>query len=69
MVEYKFNKAAIEVMYNDTLEECLEALDNGSIDEIEVGIKVGNQAINIPINADYLEDIFSLLKEWAGEED
>ena len=64
-VKYDFNKQAIEMMYKDTLDECFEALVNGTIDEVEFKIQMGNQVIKIPVHADNLETIFAALKECA----
>lgn len=63
MVEYKFTKTDVEKMYHDTYMECFERLDNGSIDEMYIEIKMGNQFIKIPMNADSLEIISAAIKE------
>ena len=63
MVEYKFNKAAVEEMYNDTLKECFGALEKGTIDKMYIKIEMGNQFVKIPMNADYFEEVFASIKE------
>lgn len=63
MVEYKFNKDGIEEMYNDTCDECFDALDNGTINDVKFQIKMGNQIITIPTNADTLETIFKAIED------
>ena len=63
MVEYKFNKNGVEEMTHKTYLECLDKLTDGTIDEMEIKIEMGNQFIKIPMNADSLEIITAALKE------
>ena len=63
MIEYKFSKDGIKAFYDDTCTECFEALDNGTIDEMYIEVKMGNQFIKVPMYADCFEIIMAALKE------
>ena len=63
MTKYEFNKESIKRMYDETVDECFERLMEGSIDEINIEIKIGGRFINIPITADNIETIFGAIKE------
>lgn len=63
MTEYKFTKDGVKEMYHDTCMECFEALTNETIDEMCIEIKMGNQFVKIPMDADSLEIISAALKE------
>ena len=63
MVEYKFTKDGIKEMYHDTCMECFERLTDETIDEMCIEIKMGEQFIKIPMDADSLEIISAAIKE------
>lgn len=63
MTKYEFNKNGINEMYNDTMEEIMESLENGKIDNVKFEIKFGEQVMEIPNNADNFEEIFYAIKE------
>lgn len=63
MKNYEFRKDSIEEMYQDTVDEIFKALDEGTIDKLNIEIKIGNQAISIPNNADNFEIIMAAIKD------
>ena len=63
MMEYKFTKNGVAEMTHTTYLECLDKLADGTIDEMEIKIKMGNQLIKIPMDADSLEIMTAALKE------
>ena len=61
--EYRLEKESIKKMYEDVMEECLDSMEEESVDDMDFKIIIGKQIINIPINADTIEEVFGAIRE------
>ena len=67
MAKHKFSKDGISKMYQEVVAECYKALDDGTIDGMDIEVKMGSQVINIPMNADFMEIVFAALNKCEKE--
>lgn len=59
----EFTKEGIKKMYDEVIDDCLKGIQNGSIEGLDIKIKIGSHEITIPNHADNLEIIFGAIEE------
>lgn len=65
--KFPFSKAGISFYEKVTLSEIMQALENGTIDNYEIQIKIGENYISIPLYAEAYESTIEYLKTTLKE--
>lgn len=62
LIKYPFTLESVEAFAASTLEETLNAIDNGLGADQDIFITIGNREIKIPMNADTFSALDDFLK-------
>ena len=68
MPNYEFTKPGIREMYDNVIDDCFKAMETNDIDKIGIKIQIGDHQIEMPISADSVESIFTVIKECEQED-
>lgn len=63
MHKYEFTEEGIQKMYRKSVDDCFKALREGNLDDFIIKIQVGKHEIEIPIDADNVDMIFSAIED------
>lgn len=59
--KFPFNKTGVKFYEKVVFNETMQALDNGTIDNYEIQIKIGENTISVPMYAEAYENIIEFL--------
>lgn len=50
-------------MYQKAVNDCFKALRDGNLDDLKIKVQVGNHEVEIPIDADNVDILFSAIED------
>lgn len=63
MIKHEFTEDGIKRMYQKAVDDCFKALRDGNLDDLSIKIQIGKHEIEIPIDADNIDILFSAIED------